>query len=63
MEKTADKYIRSRDNPGAALNTDNEALKAYKLQKKKAREIDTLKNEVSEIKFILHQLLEKINNK
>jgi len=69
--KITDGYIRDPHNKGAVLNTDNTALKAYKLQKNKFREvnrlksnlteIDNIKNEVKEIKQMLSLLLEKIN--
>lgn len=59
----SDKFIRSPMNPGAVLNTDTEALMAYKRQKAKFKEMnDTmerqkkLESEVSEIKDALHQI-------
>lgn len=59
--KSIDGYMRASNNPGAALNTDNEALKAYKLKKQKNTEIDNLKNEVKDIKNLLSVILEKLN--
>lgn len=67
--KGNDGYIRDRENKGAVLNTDNAALKAYKLQKNKFREvnriksdfneIENLKSEVKEIKQMLSLIIEK----
>ena len=55
-----------RDESGAIINVDNNALKAYKLRRNaentKENEINTLKQEMSDIKLLLVQLLEK-NNK
>lgn len=69
--KNIDGYIRSSENNGAVLNTDNTALKAYKMQKNKFKdlemikndlnEINNLKNEVKDIKNMLSAILEKIN--
>ena len=47
--KSTDGYIRDPHNKGAVLNTDNAALKAYKLQKNKFREVNKLKNNLNEI--------------
>lgn len=63
MDKLNDKYVRSVSNPGVVLNTDNDALKAYKLQKRRLQEIDTLKNEIADIKTTLGLILEKLTNK
>tara|TARA_R110000851_G_scaffold39966_6_gene101124 strand:+ start:7977 stop:8162 length:186 start_codon:yes stop_codon:yes gene_type:complete len=60
MEKSEDSFIRSDDNHGSVVNTDNNALKAYKLKKQKNKEIDNLKEEVKEIKDMLGLILEKI---
>ncbi len=64
QEKPVDGFIRMSGNEGAIINTDNDALKAYKLQKQaeraKEREINTLKEDVQQIKDLLSQLLEKI---
>lgn len=59
--KSSDKFIRDINNQGAVINTDNGALNAYKLQKKKNKEIDNLKQEVTDIKNMLHLILEKLN--
>lgn len=65
--KYADGFIRD-PNTGAVINIDNKALQAYKLQKLKHKKIeskiesiDKLKEEVSEIKMMLSQILEKLN--
>ena len=58
--KPVDGFLRSDSNPGAVINTDNASLKAYKLQKNKHREIDQLKEEVSEIKGMLQLILERL---
>lgn len=60
MEKSDDTFIRNDDNHGSVVNTDNNALKAYKLKKQKNKEIDNLKEEVKEIKDMLGLILEKI---
>ena len=56
-------FRRSINNPGAILNTDNTALNAYKQAKRKAimdkNEINNLKEEISELKKLVVQLLEK----
>lgn len=54
---TQDKYIRDKNNQGAVINTDNAALRAYKAQKQKFREIDALKEEVNDIKKMLVDIL------
>jgi len=53
-------FIRDENNPGAVLNTDHQGLKAYKMRKQKSKEIDNLKEEVSDIKKMLGLILEKI---
>ena len=67
MEKKflpTDGFLRSEVNPGAVVNTDNKALQAYKVQRdverRKNNEINTLKSEITELKSIVSQLLEKI---
>lgn len=59
-------FFRASNNPGALLNTDNDALKAYKANKAKSAEINnlkkdfsSLKEELSEIKNLLRQLVNK----
>lgn len=61
MKKSIDGYIRSQNNPGAALNTDNAALQAYKKRKHRDNEIDNIREEVKDIKLLLTQVLEKLN--
>ena len=64
MSKTlpTDGFIRD-DNSGAIINTDKEAMKAYKLRRSleisKQNEINKLREEMSDIKDMLKQLLEK----
>lgn len=57
-------FLRSEINPGAIVNTDNVALQAYKKQReivrRKEQEINTIRNEVNELKGMIAQLLEKI---
>lgn len=60
MEKYNDRYIRDDENKGAVLNTDNSALKAYRLQKEKNKRIDKLEEDVSEIKNMLNLILNKL---
>jgi hypothetical protein len=60
MKKTKDGFMRDMNNPGAVINTDNNALQAYKLKKQKDKEIDNLKNEVKDIKRLLEILIDKI---
>ena len=55
-----EKFVRDPYNTGAVLNTDNTALKAYKLQKNKQKEFENLKEEVSEIKSMLNLILERL---
>ena len=54
-----------RDRRGAVLNTNKEEIKAAQKRKadrkNKENEIDELKNEVSDIKKILTQIVEKLN--
>ena len=60
MKETEDSFVRDNNNTGCVLNTDNNALKAYKLKKQKNKEIDNLKEEVKDIKNILTLILEKM---
>ena len=63
-KKNQDGFARTGSNPGAVINTDVAALKAYKTQKAKFKQLDTLKDDVDEIKLILidiKQMLNKIN--
>lgn len=59
---------RDRSN-GAIVNRDIKSLEAYKKRKEKAKEFEDLKrkqdhieNELLEIKGLLRQALEKVNN-
>lgn len=58
-----DGFLRSESNPGAIINVDNEALQAYKLRRSreanKQKEINSLKEEITELKNLISQLLEK----
>lgn len=58
-----DGFLRSESNPGAIINVDNDALKAYKLRRSretdKQKEINNLKEEITELKNLISQLLEK----
>lgn len=47
--KASDGYVRA-NAPGAVLNTDTDALKQYKIKKQKASEMDTLREDVKEMK-------------
>lgn len=65
--KQSDGFIRDKHNPGAVINTDNAALKSYKLQKAKQKkldnqlnEIENVKNEVKEMKQMLNLILERL---
>lgn len=58
MKKSMDGFVRDPRNPGAAINTDNAALQAYKLQKNKNREVEQLKGEVAEIRSKLDLIIE-----
>jgi hypothetical protein len=60
MKETEDSFLRDNNNTGCVLNTDNNALKAYKLKKQKNKEIDNLKEEVKDIKNMLTLILEKM---
>lgn len=65
-----DGFVRDTENPGAVINTDNRGLAAYKLRKKKNKQIDglhekveqldQLHKEVAEIKDMLRTIAEKI---
>ena len=60
-----DGFVRQEDNPGAIINVDKNGLQAYKLrreaEKRKENDINNLREEMSELKDMLKQLLEKIN--
>lgn len=59
------KYKRLEDNPGAVINTDVQALKAYKAKKaamiKHREEFEDMKQDVKELKQMLSLIMEKIN--
>jgi hypothetical protein len=57
---TSDGFVRQPDNPGATLNVDTKGLAAYKLRKQRESEINTLKDDVKEVKDLLNKLLEKL---
>lgn len=56
---------RLDSNPGAIVNTDNRGLKAYREARAKLTEekkqFEQIKNDVSELKEIMSQILEKLN--
>jgi hypothetical protein len=60
-----DGFMRQENNPGAVINVDNSALVAYKKKKeaelRKVNDINNLREEMTDIKFMLSQILEKIN--
>jgi hypothetical protein len=57
------KFVRHKENPGAIVNTDINALNAYKMRKKIAEEqsnrMTKLENDVNDIKNLLLQLVNK----
>ena len=70
MKQLDNEFIRDNNNDGAVLNTDNSALSAYKMRKKKNHElelmkekvnqIDSIKSEIKEIKNMLQLIAERI---
>jgi hypothetical protein len=62
--KPTDGFLRDGSS-GAIINVDSGALSAYKLRKnaesRKENEINTMKEEMKDIKNMLSQILEKIN--
>ena len=64
--KDNDDLVRDKEN-SAILNVDADALSKYKMrrdqERKRNEEIDTLKKDVSEIKSLLLQMLDKEGNK
>jgi hypothetical protein len=60
-----DGFVRQEDNPGSIVNVDKNGLQAYKLkreaEKRKESDINTLREEVTDIKHMLSQILEKIS--
>lgn len=63
MTTNNETFVRQKDNPGSVLNTDSRGLEAYKKRKQRENEIDNLKNDVSEIKNMLHELLKSKEDK
>jgi len=63
MKVDGHKNLYRDENSGAIVNTDTSAYNEYcKLRERKRKEkteIDLLKNEISEIKSLLYQLLQK----
>lgn len=57
------KYKRDPNNSGAIVNTDSEALKAYRLRKqlseKQEQRMSKLENDLSEIKQLLMSIVNK----
>ena len=60
-----DGFVRQEDNLGAIVNVDKSGLQAYKLkreaEKRKESDINTLREEMSDVKNMLSQILEKIS--
>jgi hypothetical protein len=54
-----DNFVRQPGNDGSVVNTDKNALEAYKKRKNREKEINSLKEEISEIKLLLQQLITK----
>ena len=54
-----DGFIRQENNKGAVLNIDNNGVKMYKAQRDKQLEINTMKEEISEIRKLLRELVNK----
>jgi hypothetical protein len=61
MEKN-NTYIRQPNNPGAVIINDKPGLEAYKKRKQRENDINTLKEEVSEIKSMLGLILDKLGS-
>lgn len=64
--KDNDDLVRDKEN-SAILNVDADALSKYKMRREQERkrneEINTLKKDVSEIKSLLLQMIDKEGNK
>lgn len=54
-------FKRSPKNPGAVLNTDDRGLEAYRRQKNKLSEINTLKDRVEALEKLILELTGKGN--
>lgn len=56
---------RSTSNPGAVLNSDANGLRTYREARERVRQrnkdFDQMKNEVSELKSMMAQILEKLD--
>jgi len=56
---------RLGSNPGAVVNTDHPGLKAYREARERVRQrnkdFEQLKTEVTELKSMLNQILEKLD--
>lgn len=54
-------YKRSSSNPGAVINTDKNALVAYKQKKAQMQKINTLEKRMDTIEDLLKQILQNMN--
>jgi hypothetical protein len=56
---------RSQSNPGAVVNVDNHGLRTYREArdrvKQKNKDFEQMKTDVSELKSMMSQILEKLN--
>lgn len=61
MDDSFHRFIRDPNNPGALINTDNEALAAYKKRRKVIREKDaqikTMEERLNNIEKMLQDLM------
>lgn len=59
------KYLRQSNNPGAIVNTDKKALEQYKARRNQSKEINSIKEEVLEVKQTMAKILQILesNNK
>jgi len=59
-----DGFKRRSDNQGAVINVDKNGLQAYKIRREKEtnklNEINSIREEVAELKSLLSQVLEKL---
>jgi hypothetical protein len=69
----SDKFKPLKDNPGALINSDVEALEEYKIKRKKfllekekksevenlKQDVDTIKNDLADLKNLLLKVLDK----
>lgn len=59
----ADDFARMPNNPGALINTNNEALAQYKAAKKrmsKLNNIEELENRLNRLESLLEEILDRI---